>query len=362
MEDLHWADRSTRDLVAFLATALRSGRVLVVVTFRSDELHPPPPAAPAAGRAGPQPPGRAVGAAAVQPRGAGRSAGRPARRRPARPAGRRRRRAFGGQSVLRRGVAAGRRGHRPWDATAQLAGGLLARAVRLGERTQQLLRVAAAAGPGVAQPLLEVVAGMDEAALLAYNATEALVALGRWDQAEQVSRQGLKGAPSDAASAALPFARAALELGRGDLDAAPPRPPGRPQPPNGSGSASSTGPPTPASAKPRRCWPPPATATPPPKYWVAPPPSQQPPDRPGAVHQPHSSGTSWKGLVGLLLHDLEPGAGDQLGYGAAKLRARGRIAAAGQDEGGGGKNPSRNARSLGATSTNQRTNRPHERR
>src|SRR4029453_16895993 len=38
MEDQHWADRSPRDLVAFLATALRSGRVLVVVTFRSDEL------------------------------------------------------------------------------------------------------------------------------------------------------------------------------------------------------------------------------------------------------------------------------------------------------------------------------------
>jgi AAA ATPase domain len=32
MEDLHWADRSTRDLVAFLATALRSGRVLVLLT------------------------------------------------------------------------------------------------------------------------------------------------------------------------------------------------------------------------------------------------------------------------------------------------------------------------------------------
>jgi predicted ATPase len=39
MEDLHWADRSTRDLLAFLATTLRSGRVMVVVTFRSDELH-----------------------------------------------------------------------------------------------------------------------------------------------------------------------------------------------------------------------------------------------------------------------------------------------------------------------------------
>ena len=39
MEDLHWADRSTRDLLAYLATYLRSGRVLLVGTFRSDELH-----------------------------------------------------------------------------------------------------------------------------------------------------------------------------------------------------------------------------------------------------------------------------------------------------------------------------------
>ncbi|HEX3211004.1 MAG TPA: AAA family ATPase, partial [Actinomycetota bacterium] len=39
LEDLHWADRATRDLVAFLARTLRSGRVTVVVSYRSDELH-----------------------------------------------------------------------------------------------------------------------------------------------------------------------------------------------------------------------------------------------------------------------------------------------------------------------------------
>jgi len=39
MEDLHWADRSTRDLVAFLAVYLRSVRVLLLLGFRSDELH-----------------------------------------------------------------------------------------------------------------------------------------------------------------------------------------------------------------------------------------------------------------------------------------------------------------------------------
>ena len=39
LEDLQWADRSTLDLVALLVRALRGVRVLLVVTFRSDELH-----------------------------------------------------------------------------------------------------------------------------------------------------------------------------------------------------------------------------------------------------------------------------------------------------------------------------------
>src|SRR5262249_15366381 len=43
---------------------------------------------------------------------------------------------------------------------------LLTRVVRLGRGTQQLLRVAAAAGPGTTQPLLAEVAGLDEAARL----------------------------------------------------------------------------------------------------------------------------------------------------------------------------------------------------
>ena len=39
IEDLHWADRSTRDLLGFLARNRRDERLLVVGTFRSDELH-----------------------------------------------------------------------------------------------------------------------------------------------------------------------------------------------------------------------------------------------------------------------------------------------------------------------------------
>src|SRR5918995_771755 len=37
VEDLHWADRSTRDLLAFLVRNLRRERLLVVVSYRSDE-------------------------------------------------------------------------------------------------------------------------------------------------------------------------------------------------------------------------------------------------------------------------------------------------------------------------------------
>jgi DNA-binding CsgD family transcriptional regulator len=39
IEDLHWADRSTRDLIAYLVRSLRSAPVLLVGTYRSDELH-----------------------------------------------------------------------------------------------------------------------------------------------------------------------------------------------------------------------------------------------------------------------------------------------------------------------------------
>ena len=37
VEDLHWADRSTRDLLAFLVRNLRRERLLLVVTYRNDE-------------------------------------------------------------------------------------------------------------------------------------------------------------------------------------------------------------------------------------------------------------------------------------------------------------------------------------
>jgi DNA-binding CsgD family transcriptional regulator len=39
LEDLHWADRSTRDLITFLSRVLRSERVALVLSYRTDDMH-----------------------------------------------------------------------------------------------------------------------------------------------------------------------------------------------------------------------------------------------------------------------------------------------------------------------------------
>jgi DNA-binding NarL/FixJ family response regulator len=39
LEDMHWADRSTRTFATFLARSLREERVALVLTYRTDELH-----------------------------------------------------------------------------------------------------------------------------------------------------------------------------------------------------------------------------------------------------------------------------------------------------------------------------------
>jgi hypothetical protein len=164
VEDLHWADRSTRDLLAYLATALRSGRVMVVGTFRSDELHRLHPlhgllgqlgrnrrvvrlelarfsraevAEQLAGLLGADPPARLVDDVYA------RSQGNP----------------FFAEELLLAGAD-------PGVLPPSLREVLLARVVRLGDRTQQLLGVAAAAGPGATQPLLAAVADMDDQQLL----------------------------------------------------------------------------------------------------------------------------------------------------------------------------------------------------
>ncbi len=45
VEDLHWADAATLDLLVYLSTKVDHARVLVLVSFRADELHPESPVA-----------------------------------------------------------------------------------------------------------------------------------------------------------------------------------------------------------------------------------------------------------------------------------------------------------------------------
>ena len=165
MEDLHWADRSTRDLLAYLATYLRSGRVLLVGSFRSDELHRTHPlrrllpeltrnrrvvrlqlerftraelTQQVAGLLGADPPARLVEDVYA------RSEGNP----------------FFAEELLLAGDSG------PGTLPPSLREVLLTRVVRLGHRTQRLLGVAAAAGPGVTQPLLAAVTDIDDQQLL----------------------------------------------------------------------------------------------------------------------------------------------------------------------------------------------------
>jgi DNA-binding CsgD family transcriptional regulator/tetratricopeptide (TPR) repeat protein len=166
MEDLHWADRSTRDLLAYLATYLRNGPVLVLLTFRSDELHRLHPlrgllgelarnrrvqrlelrrfsrdelAEQLAGLVGVDPPAELVAEIYA------RSEGNP----------------FFTEELVLAGDGAS-----PAALPPSLQEVLLTRVVRLGDRTQQLLRVAAAAGASIDHPLLATVAGLGEAELL----------------------------------------------------------------------------------------------------------------------------------------------------------------------------------------------------
>jgi DNA-binding CsgD family transcriptional regulator/tetratricopeptide (TPR) repeat protein len=165
LEDLHWADRATRDLVGFLARALRSGRVTLVVSYRSDELHRGHPLRPllaelvrlpAMERLQLAPFSRAelaehLGAIAGAPLPADqlediytRSEGNP----------------FYAEQLLAAGAGDARA-----ELPPNLADVLLARVQDLSEPAQQVLRVAAVAGRRVPHRLLAEVAGRPEADL-----------------------------------------------------------------------------------------------------------------------------------------------------------------------------------------------------
>ena len=166
IEDLHWADRSTLDLVALLVRALRDARVLLVITFRSDELHRSHP---------------------LRPLVTGWERVRSVRRielqrftreevasqleailddRPTRTMlDLLYERSEGNAFLIEEILAALQAGAGPEELPATLRDVLLARAEQLPAQTLTLLRIAAAAGRSVPDGLLARVADLDDASL-----------------------------------------------------------------------------------------------------------------------------------------------------------------------------------------------------
>jgi ATP/maltotriose-dependent transcriptional regulator MalT len=166
IEDLHWADRSTLDLVALLVRALRDARVLLVISFRSDELqrgHPLRSLVTGWERV------RSVRRIELQ---------RFTREEVARqleaildgPPSRGMldllyERSEGNAFLIEEILAALQAGAGPDELPATLRDVLLARAEQLSPQTLSLLRIAAAAGRSVPDGLLARVADLDDAEL-----------------------------------------------------------------------------------------------------------------------------------------------------------------------------------------------------
>jgi DNA-binding CsgD family transcriptional regulator len=184
LEDLHWADRSTREILAFVARNARHERIAIVATYRTDELHRRHPLRPWLAEMDRLPQVRrlelhrfdreeirrqleAILGAPPTPdlldSIARRSAGNP----------------FFAEELIAAGASvngAGANGAGANGAGAGAAGGrlpddlrdvLLARVGWLSDPAQDVLGVAAVSGPTVDHELLAAVADRDEAALTA---------------------------------------------------------------------------------------------------------------------------------------------------------------------------------------------------
>ena len=166
VEDLHWADQSTLDLVAFLVQTLRELGVLLLFTYRSDEMHRRHPLRPLVtawermrtverlelarftrAEVGEQlraicetPPSSDFMDVVFE-------------------------RSQGNAFLVEEIVAAADSGADPRELPPSLRDVLLARTETVSQVAQRILRTAAAAGPKVGERLLEGVAGVSEAEL-----------------------------------------------------------------------------------------------------------------------------------------------------------------------------------------------------
>ncbi|MBB4705761.1 helix-turn-helix transcriptional regulator [Sphaerisporangium siamense] len=157
LEDLHWADRSTRDLLVFLSRMLQRERVCLIGTYRTDDLHRRHPLRPLLAELRRLP---SVTALALGPLGDGEMSDHLV--------------ALGGADAKVIGDIIDRAEGNPFYAEELLAaeglpyglaGLLLARVEKLSDPAQRVLRAAAVAGRRVDHALLLKVSGLDDPGL-----------------------------------------------------------------------------------------------------------------------------------------------------------------------------------------------------
>ncbi|MBW8485758.1 AAA family ATPase [Actinomadura sp. PM05-2] len=164
IEDAHWADRSTRDLLAFLVRNLSGAPLLIVVTHRSDELHRTHPLRALLAELGRVERVRRLDLAPLGVREVGELAAQLLGHDPGPGLALRLHERSGGNPLFVEALLDAD-GTLACELPESLRDLLLAGIQRLPEDTQELLRVAAVGGVHVDHALLAAVSGEDDAAL-----------------------------------------------------------------------------------------------------------------------------------------------------------------------------------------------------
>jgi DNA-binding CsgD family transcriptional regulator len=160
LEDVHWADRSTRDFLSFLGRNLADERVLVTMTYRPDELHRRHPLRPLLAILERTPTARRIELGGLGREDVADLARELLGVEPSREhVDRLHRRSDGNALFVEELVSVG-----PGPLPPSLADALMVRIERLPPAAQEVLRVLAAAQPAE-HALLEELAGLDAATL-----------------------------------------------------------------------------------------------------------------------------------------------------------------------------------------------------
>jgi predicted ATPase/DNA-binding CsgD family transcriptional regulator len=166
IEDVHWADHSTLDLLMFLIRMVRHERLLTLATYRSDELHPQHPLQPALAELDRNRHLERLELAPFDREDLGLLLGGILGRQSSPATVQDILARSGGNAFLAEELLAAERDHAGQELPQRLQGILLARVAALGEDTRQVLRLTATVGRPAEHRLLAAAAQLPEERLL----------------------------------------------------------------------------------------------------------------------------------------------------------------------------------------------------